>query len=376
MAELVPIQARTLLRRSKLTDGWFLSSCGMNLYRGCEHGCAYCDGRAEAYRIEGDFASRIEVKVNAPELLARELARLPRRGFVLLGGGVCDAYQPAEAGSGLARRCLELLAERELPVHVLTKSPLVARDLDLLARIDSRARTILSLSVSAVDPEVAALLEPGCAPPEERFRVLEQARARGIATGVMLTPVLPWLSDAPAQLDAAFARARAAGVDFLLVGGLTLKAGRQLEHFLTVLSGARPELVPRYRGLYPADRFGSPRGGPRLDALALELARRHRLAPRIPHRVFRGVLELAVEAGLVLEGIATLHALAGEPRRAAPLLRAARSLKARREDLRDLIGAGLLAQVPDLDDEARALTLELVETGRCRRYEQGMPDHS
>ena len=144
--------AKSLLRRQKRVDSWFLSRCGMNLYRGCGHDCAYCDGRAENYAVEGEFGAEVEVKVNAVELLRRELAPAPRRrgsapsGFVLLGGGVGDSYQPAEERYGLARRALELLLELGRPVHVLTKSALVERDLDLLARIHERSRAIVSMS--------------------------------------------------------------------------------------------------------------------------------------------------------------------------------------------------------------------------------------
>ncbi len=138
------IPARSLLRKQKRVDSWFLSRCGMNLYRGCGHDCAYCDGRAEKYAVEGEFGAEVEVKVNAVELLRRELGPAARRresapsGFVLLGGGVGDSYQPAEERYGLARRALELLLELGRPVHVLTKSALVERDLDLLARIHER----------------------------------------------------------------------------------------------------------------------------------------------------------------------------------------------------------------------------------------------
>jgi hypothetical protein len=93
------ISARSLARPSGIVDPWLLGRFGLNLYRGCEHACAYCEGRAERYRVPGDFAADIQVKQNAPELLERELARVREPGFVLLGGGVCDAYQPA-GGAG------------------------------------------------------------------------------------------------------------------------------------------------------------------------------------------------------------------------------------------------------------------------------------
>ena len=112
------VQAKTICRRHGFVDPWFLGSFGMNLYRGCEHGCLYCDGRAERYYVEGDFARDIAIKSNALEVLARELGRLKAPGFAFVGGGVCDGYQPAEERYGLARGALELALEHGLPVHV------------------------------------------------------------------------------------------------------------------------------------------------------------------------------------------------------------------------------------------------------------------
>lgn len=126
------VQAKTIARAGKIVDPWFLARLGMNLYRGCEHGCRYCDGRAEKYRVEGVFDRDIAIKVNAPMVLARELSRLREPGFVLVGGGVSDAYQPAEQHHGLARQALLLVLRHKLPVHVLTKSELVERDFDVL----------------------------------------------------------------------------------------------------------------------------------------------------------------------------------------------------------------------------------------------------
>ncbi|MBT3223047.1 MAG: hypothetical protein HN348_28565 [Proteobacteria bacterium] len=133
--------AKSIIRRHKHADSWFAACYGMNLYRGCSHDCAYCDGRAEQYRVEGDFARDIQVKTNAPAIVARELdpkrKRKPlRRGYVLLGGGVNDSHQALEKEHRLARQVLEVLTRHPFPVHVLTKSPLIARDLDLLQQIE------------------------------------------------------------------------------------------------------------------------------------------------------------------------------------------------------------------------------------------------
>ena len=150
---VVEAEAKTLLIRRRRVDSWFMSAVGMNLYRGCSHDCAYCDGRAEQYHVSGEFGSEVVAKTNAPALLRRELEsrrrRVPlRRSYVVIGGGVGDSYQPAEAQYALTRQTLEILGEHDWPVHVLTKSSLVERDFDVLARIQERSGVILSMSFS------------------------------------------------------------------------------------------------------------------------------------------------------------------------------------------------------------------------------------
>jgi len=373
-AELVEVQARSLLRRGKTTDSWFVSRYGMNLYRGCEHACAYCDGRAEKYRVEGDFGARIEVKVNAPELLERELSRVKERGFIFIGGGVCDAYQPAEERYGLARRCLELIRERGLPVHVLTKSALVERDLELLCEINDRAGALVSFSVSTLDQDLADLFEPGCAPVAERLRLLRLLKERGLGGGVMLMPVLPLLADGAEQIDGALARFEDAGADFVLFSGMTLKPGRQREHLLALLQAHHPELVPRYRELYGADRWGNARGDyyRALERRFADAALRHNVPPRIPHRLYKDRVEKNVELALVLAHLGYLSGLVRGERR-PDLAAASAELLRLRERLEDLAEHGMLEQIPRVTPGIARLVEELLRTGRCLEYEALMP---
>lgn len=148
---LIETRAKSLLRKQKKIESWFVSRYGMNLYRGCTHNCAYCDGRAEKYRVQGEYGRDVEVKVNAAQLLKKELdpsrRRIPlKKGFVFVGGGVCDTYQPAEQTCGLTRGALEILADSNFPVHILTKSTLVLRDAELIRKINTNTRAMVSFS--------------------------------------------------------------------------------------------------------------------------------------------------------------------------------------------------------------------------------------
>ncbi len=296
--------ARSILRDSGRTDSWFIARHGMNLYRGCQHACAYCDGRTERYRVAGDFSRDIVVKSNALSVLAGELDRLVEPGFVFLGGGVSDAWQPAEAEHRLARGALDLLLERGLPVHVLTKSALVERDLERLQAIQQRSRAILSFSIQTLDESVRQRYEPGAAPIAQRWRLLERAKAMGLVTGVMAMPVLPGISDQPEAIDALLARAADAGVDFVLCSGLTLRPGAQKQAMLDALSCHHPDLIHGYRTVYQADLASGapdPRYGQRVTDRFHAALQRHGLPDRVPRHVFANLLPQYAEAAVLLE---------------------------------------------------------------------------
>ncbi|MFH1469487.1 MAG: radical SAM protein [Pseudomonadota bacterium] len=296
--------AKTILRDGGRTDSWFVARYGMNLYRGCQHGCAYCDGRAEKYRVEGEFERDIGVKAGAPALLARELDRLREPGLIFIGGGVSDGWQPLEARHGLARTALELALERGLPVSVLTKSALVERDLDLLVDIQQKSRAILSFSIATLDEGVRERFEPGAAPIAERWWLLEEAKRRGLATGVMAMPLMPGIADSAEDILALFARAADAGVDFLLAGGLTLRPGRQAEHFFATVGRHRPDLLPAYQRAY--GQAGPSGAAPRAlhrrhEERFREAFARTGLASRMPRGLFTGLMPQHIELAVLLE---------------------------------------------------------------------------
>lgn len=287
-----------------MVDPWFLGRFGSNLFRGCEHGCLYCDGRAERYYVSGDFDRDIEIKSNAIALAALEMDRLREPGFLFIGGGVCDAYQPAEERFGLARGLLQLCQQRRVPVHVLTKSALVERDFDLLATISRDTRAVLSFSVALCDERHRQLFEPNAAPLAERWRLLRRAREAGLATAVMAMPLLPGLSDQPDQIDVLLTQAAEAGVDFFCAGGLTLRPGRQKDGFFTVLRGEFPELVAGYEKLYEENRpsgAADSRYSERLYRRCRDLQDKHGIPGRMPRRLFQGLVPLYTEVAVLLE---------------------------------------------------------------------------
>lgn len=376
MTQLSEVQARSILRKQKRVDSWFLSSYGMNLYRGCAHDCAYCDGRAERYQVEGDFGQQVAVKVNAPEVLARELDPRRRRkpfapGYVFLGGGVSDAYQPAEANHKVTRRALELLAQSAHPfgVHVLTKSTLVLRDADLLAAVNARvrARAIVSFSLSTADDALSAAFEPGAAPPSERLAALRAFKSRGLACGVYLLPVIPLVTDSKEAIAQSVDAAAAAGADFICCGGMTLKGGRQQAHFDDALERHAPGLAATCRGLYTGDRWGNARAD-YYSALnrRFHRATRGKLPRRIPPALWPRGLDDAARVVVMLEQIDHLVTLAGQRR--SPYGRAARAVASLPGPL--LLQVEQLQEQRDVGPALARLVREIFETGRCDLYEK------
>ncbi|MBD3241357.1 MAG: radical SAM protein [Chitinivibrionales bacterium] len=359
--------AKSILRRRQAIDGWFVSRCGMNLYRGCAHDCSYCDGRAEGYYVEGEFGRDVVVKVNAPALLARELD--PRRkrkpfhpGFVLLGGGVGDSYQPVEQRYCLARRALQEIAHYGYATHVLTKSTLVERDRDVLHQIDRRARALVSFSISTVDDSLAAVFEPHVPPPSERLAALARLKRHGLHCGVFLMPVVPFVTDTPEQIDRSVAAAARHGADFVLFGGMTLKVGRQRDHFLAVLRRRFPDMVRNYDIIYGSDKWGNASGEyyRMIDELFYQSARRHGVPLRIPLELCRPVLTTNDFVTVALDHIHYVLRLRGQTSyfgaAARSVARLDVPLETKRDRLRELHAVG---------PQVARVIRELLDTGKC-----------
>lgn len=227
-------------------------------------------------------------------------------GFLTLGGGVSDQYQPLEERYGLARGVLELCLEWQIPVHLLTKSALALRDLDLLGAINQQSRAVVSVSLSTVDAATAALVEPGAASPAARLDVLRRCSAAGIPTGVFLLPLLPGITDQPEMIRETVRAAAAAGACFVQMGGLTLKPGRQMEHYLEKIALSFPAAHALTRELYAqANGHGIPLTDAawncweRMHAVWLQATQEFSVARRMPRAVFEAVLDPADCADVV-----------------------------------------------------------------------------
>lgn len=197
----------SLLTKNDSPDIGF--SYGLNAYRGCEHGCAYCFARPYheylGFSSGLDFETKIMVKLRAPELLRRELTARRWQPQSIAMSGATDCYQPAERQFRLTRGCLEVCAELRHPIFIITKNALVTRDLDLLADLARHQCIAVHVSITTLDTELAGKLEPRASRPTARLRAIRELTAAGVPAGVMVAPVIPGLNDheMPAILEAA-----------------------------------------------------------------------------------------------------------------------------------------------------------------------------
>ena len=204
---MIPDPSRSAITFNRSPDIPFDAS--LNPYRGCEHGCAYCYARPTheylGYSAGLDFETKILVKEHAPELLRRELSALRWKPQVVALSGVTDAYQPLERRLRLTRRCIEVFEEFRNPITIITKSALVARDIDLFRKLAEHEAISVMLSVTTLNSDLQRVLEPRASSALERLRAIEKLSAAGIPTGVMVAPILPGLTEfeMPAILESA-----------------------------------------------------------------------------------------------------------------------------------------------------------------------------
>ena len=223
--------------------------CGMNLYRGCSHGCIYCDSRSLCYQFTHRFED-IEVKRNAPELLEQAL-RSRRKRCMIATGSMSDPYLPCERELKLTRRCLEVIHRYGYGLTLLTKSDLVLRDLDLLEAIHQRAKCVVQMTLTTWDETLCRIVEPHVCTTQRRIEVLRQLRERGIPTMVWLSPILPFFNDTEENLRPILEACALSGVKGIVCFGMgmTLRAGSR-EHYYAALERHFPGLKERYVRTY------------------------------------------------------------------------------------------------------------------------------
>jgi DNA repair photolyase len=243
---------KKILNTHKHADSWFWDKYSAHPYIGCEYGCEYCYSRETKYSRgsnPADFSKIIKIKENAPELLRKELSKVPK-DTVIVGD-----YQPIEEKTELSRKMLQVILELGFPVSLLEKSPLVLRDLDLIEKINKQSWASVTFSIiTTKDDTTRELFEPRAPSTVSRFRALKKFADKGILAGVAFMPILPFIYDDDDNLEAVVKATAENGGKFVLAGSLTL-ASTQREWYYRVLEKQVAELIPKYQKLY-GDNYG------------------------------------------------------------------------------------------------------------------------
>ena len=368
------IEAKSILRKHNKIDSWFISRYGMNLYRGCVHNCVYCDGRYEKYKVEIEFGNTVEIKTNAIEILKKELDNKRKRvslkkGFIMIGGGVGDSYQPVEKKYELTRKTLEFLYEKNFPVHILTKSTLVERDLDILKKINKKTRSIVSFSFSSSDKKISSIFEPGVPSPDARFKTIEFFKNNGISCGIFLLPVIPFITDKKEIMQQTIKRAKEVGIDFIIFGGMTLKDGRQKEYFFKTLNKYYPDLFTDYLNIYKGNKWGmaTKEYYESINQTFNVLAKFYKIPRRIPQKLFNDILDENDLVTIILEHLDYLLNLEGKRSSyrwaANSISNIKKPLSSMKADLQKIRGVG---------PKTEKIILDILKMGSSEYYEKLM----
>mgnify|MGYP000869362546 CR=1 FL=1 len=272
------VEVKGILNPVHGEDDWFGLSYNMNLYRGCEHQCIYCDTRSACYQIE-NFNEEVLIKINALALLEDVLPRKRKVGVIGFGS-MNDPYTYAEEQYGLTGKALEIVAKYHFPVHIITKSDLVLKDLETLRRIN-QVKARVSFTITTTDDDLASRLEPGAPSPTRRLAAMAQLAEAGIETGVVMMPILPFIEDTPENIEAIVREAIAHRAAYIIPSfGVTVREG-QREHFYRKLDEHFPGLRQHYEQAFGSSYYCPARNSRHLERLFTDLCASHNIPTRL-----------------------------------------------------------------------------------------------
>lgn len=237
------IDAKTILHPVKNSHEWFGSDFNMNLYQGCPHGCIYCDSRSECYHVEN--FDTVRIKKNVISLLQKELRGKRKKGVIGIGA-MSDTYNPFEQKYQITRQALTLIESYGFGVSLETKSHLVMRDIDLLQKINRKAPVIIKLSITTHEDALSRIIEPHASLSSERFQAIQALSQAGIYTGILMTPILPYITDTKENILQMVNLSQEAGAKFIFsMGGVTLR-GIQRTYYYQALEKHFPGIMQQY----------------------------------------------------------------------------------------------------------------------------------
>lgn len=382
-------ECKTVLRIHDYVDNWFWSSASVSPYRACEHACNYCDGRSHRYHVNEKFDQEVQVKINAPEVLEKELKKLyPKqktlldfditfekkerkaRPVILVSSGISDAYQPAEKKYGLTRRLLEILRDYKMPVYVMTKSDLVLRDLDILEDIAEISWCNVSFSMSTIDEKVANIFEPRASQPSKRLKALGRISKTKVLTGITYMPIIPYITDDDQSLEETIREAKSFGARYIIAGTMTMR-DEQEKRFYEMLNAHYPGLIVKYKALY---KYGySPLREYQIELYKKvnKLCKKYDILNYLPRYIPDIVLKKNYETSTMLYMIAYVLDLQGENRyKARAFSKSAQIIENLDEDIVDIWKNNEISGILGLGKNITSLIEEFLNTSKCEYLER------
>lgn len=382
-------------------DSWFWIHASINPYRGCEHNCVYCDGRAEYYRID-QFSSLIRVKTDASLKFEKELlslgfsaSRYPsldnfissskekgkdattKEIFIFaIGGGVCDVYQPAERTFKITRRLLKVARDFNAPISIITKNKLVERDLDLIKEINQQNYANICFSITLWDDNQRKIFEPHSSSTNDRFNALKIMRKNKIHGGVMLMPILPGVGDNEENIRKIIKKSKEIGSEFILGAGLTLKPGKNKQKMITTLERHYPDLLPLYSELYGENnKYGSPdfTSSKCINGIKLthEYCQKYNIPDRIPRYIPMNPLSKNYVVGTILHNLAHYYLyVRGFPRdKIAEFVTVAKKIEKHNSPIEEYSKSKLISLFTSNNDVLEVIH-EVLQTGKSTALSQ------
>ncbi len=303
-------EVKTALKKGIFANPFSLGKYGASPYMACEHGCLYCDGRAEKYYVENDYSKDIIVRKNLPQLLESQLPKLREKAFVSIGSGITDSYQPIEADERLMVQISKSIAQNGFPATIFTKSNLVLRDIDTWKKINESSRFVLFVSLAVTDDSIRRIFEPKAASVDKRLDLLRQFKAAGIPAGVLAMPFLPFITDTMAHIEGLYDTLAGIGVDFIIPAGLTLRPGRQKDIFMETVNAHFPELVEKIGLVYREERkSGAPHWSyqKHLNQTIGQVVERYKIPTAVPHHIYRDQMPVYDEIFVLLSSMKEIY---------------------------------------------------------------------
>lgn len=378
MLSFEAVKAKSILNQYKRRDNWFWGRYSINPYKGCQHACNYCDAQTAKYLVHRnveDFSRVIYVKSNAAELLGkkavgtRRAARIPKD--VVIMSGTTDPYQPAEEEFKITRNLLEVLSEHGFSVHIITKSDLVLRDIDLLSKIAKASWCTVSFTITTFDSELVSRLEPHAPSPEKRLEAVQRLVKAGIHVGVLFYPIIPFLEDSEENIRSVIGKAAESGAKYVVpAAGMTWRSN-QKERFRTLLKENWPQLLRKYRLLYGGSEHPRREYVLRINALTSRVCREC----AIPNYISPPDFEVPFRDNLCVANLLLLMAyfvFRGVPRpyKMGAYLRAAQNIELLSENIRQIYQKGDLRKIEGIGSSITQSITEFLDTGKCEKLEQ------